>query len=115
MDPSKPASLHTDYERINDVLQEAQPVIVMMIYNYYDPSFAPSAANTMVNEEVLDLLVQWRDEAWGNGYSLYYNPSELNRSVIEDEAAANASQYTTPNTPDPRATRLEYCETHPTF
>jgi hypothetical protein len=112
-DPSKPASLKTDYDRINDLLQNCQPVIASMLYEYYDASFAPGLENDIADGAVLELLIQWRNGAWVNGLTLYYDNSDLNRAIVENLAATSADLYTTPNIPDPQTTRLQYCQTHP--
>ena len=110
---AEPDHYKVDYDRVNDVLQDSQAPISQKMVDYYDASFGPGLINDFTNSAVLTLLVEWRNLAWVNGVSLYLNPSDLNRGVVETTAGTTAVVYMTPNIPSPQASRRQYCQTHP--
>jgi hypothetical protein len=106
-----------DYDRINDILNEALGPITNDLAARYD-STLNNTVNTLLAPGVLDFIISWRDNAWING-NLLINSPLLRATTIEAmsvEAIALAAPYKSYNVAGLGAStapaRTAYCSAH---
>jgi len=102
----------TDYDRINDLLANITDPSLCDMGTRYDATLKPTVINIVENEAVLQIFVEWRNNAWNNGLSLF-NKTDDERSDIEtnmsNQAVLIAQAYETPSLFSTAPSRIAYC------
>ncbi len=102
-----------DYDRINDVLAYVMREVATELGAHYDPSLSPGATSDLTDPAVLQLFIEWRNNAWNNAAALTAAPDDVSRELvraqIEAEAVAIAQGLQIPKS-DTTQGRVAYCE-----
>lgn len=77
-----------DYDRINDLLQDAAQDISNDITLYYDPLFS-TVGNSFTTPIVLQMLFTWRAEAWLYGSIMATASSQTERDFTRSLTVVN--------------------------
>lgn len=105
-----------DFDRINDVLAAATREITTEIARHYDPSLTPNEGSDFTDPVTLQLLVEWRENAWYNSVLLENAPSDEARQAhldaLADAVVLHGKALQTPKE-STREARVAYCEANP--
>ena len=114
-------SRHADHDRINGVLGRVMGPMMEEAASRLDPTIADRqvGGQTFDDEQALQFIVGWRDNAWANAEKLAAAPTRAEHAAvaaeIETEAATTSRGLlaaTTSASPADETARDDYCVTH---
>ncbi len=85
--------LKADYDRVNDAFWNVPIPLGNEFGKRYDGGAQrdPNDNLTMADEGTVELLISWREAAWGNAVALAATPDDLTRSLVHDSIEAEAA------------------------
>ena len=105
-----------DFDRINDVLATVIRDVTTELARHYDPSFAPGAASDLSDPAMLQLIFEWRENAWWSATRLSNAATPFERELVRQEIqtgallAAQAFEIPKPATTEDR---VAFCTANP--
>jgi hypothetical protein len=114
------SSRHADHEKVNVMLRQALPKILLAESKRFDPTIPGDVVmGTDIDlDGLMSLLVAWREDAWDNAVLLATAPNAIVRNTIaatiETQAATEATALRTATlaTPAQKTARNVYCAAH---
>jgi len=109
-------SMKPDYDRVNDLMAMIMFNLTADLGERYDSSLSPGGLNNVAFAALLDVIIEWRGNAWNDALTYALEPNGdarlLLQQTYEGLAAVGGDSMETGSSSSTTASRIAYCEAH---